>query len=373
MEPNKKPRRIHPLIQREEADNYLLLILLSFAASVSLTRLLLSLTGYPQIGGGELHIAHLLWGGLLLYAAALLPLLFANRGIYTAGALLAGTGVGLFIDEVGKFITQKNDYFYPIAASIVYLLFLVTIVLFLEIRSAARTKKGHELSRVFEDIGESLNHPLSSKEYLRLKSSLEVAATSTTSEREADLVKALSKYLEANATPAPVVQEESQKPSRLTSRLLAGVFSDKNLRVNLIVGLSIIGLLTLKNPISVALTPWLPEGISKLLTMSVGRHVEATTAPLWFSIRLVLEVVVGVLLLTSAGLLAAKRNKLGMAIGNVALLLSLTTVDILLFYFEQFSTIITTAIQFLLLIGIAFYRRRMSGPSRNNHGMNPSA
>ncbi len=96
------------LIRRDSAERYLSVVLLSFAASVSLTRLFLSLTGYPQIGGGDLHIAHALWGGLLLFIAALLPLIIANRGVYTVTGFLAGVGVGLFIDEVGKFITQQQ-------------------------------------------------------------------------------------------------------------------------------------------------------------------------------------------------------------------------------------------------------------------------
>ena len=90
-------------VRRPRADNYLLLTLLSFALSVSLTRLFLELTGYPQLGSGTLHIAHMLWGGLLLFIAALLPLIFANRWVYWVEAVLAGVGVGLFIDEVGKF------------------------------------------------------------------------------------------------------------------------------------------------------------------------------------------------------------------------------------------------------------------------------
>ena len=46
--------------------------------------------------------------------------------------------------------------------------------------------------------------------------------------------------------------------------------------------------------------------------------------------------------------------------GNVGLFMSLTTMNILLFYFEQFSTIITAAIQFLLIAGLLVYRR--AGP-----------
>ena len=38
----------------------------SFGVTVVVTRLYLSVTGYPQIGHGEFHLAHALWGGHLL-------------------------------------------------------------------------------------------------------------------------------------------------------------------------------------------------------------------------------------------------------------------------------------------------------------------
>ncbi len=58
--------RFTRLIQREAAERYLFLTLIGFAVSVAVTRFFLSITNYPQIGSGELHIAHVLWGGLLL-------------------------------------------------------------------------------------------------------------------------------------------------------------------------------------------------------------------------------------------------------------------------------------------------------------------
>lgn len=42
------------------------LLAVSFGVTVVGTRLYLSLTGRPQIGGGEYQLAHALWGGLLL-------------------------------------------------------------------------------------------------------------------------------------------------------------------------------------------------------------------------------------------------------------------------------------------------------------------
>ncbi len=100
----------------------------------------LQLTGFPQIGNSVLHIAHALWGGLLLFIAVVLPLAFANRWAIGASALLSGAGIGLFIDEVGKFITQTNDYFFPPALSIIYAFFLLTAVVYLYFRQPGIAK-----------------------------------------------------------------------------------------------------------------------------------------------------------------------------------------------------------------------------------------
>ena len=78
------------LVQRDNAPKYILIMVVSFATTVVVTRYYLELTGYPQIGGGELHIAHLLWGGLALFIASLLPLIFANRRGYDWTAVLSG-------------------------------------------------------------------------------------------------------------------------------------------------------------------------------------------------------------------------------------------------------------------------------------------
>jgi hypothetical protein len=152
--------RIWKPVQRRGAEKYLQLTALSFAASVSLTRLILELTGYPQLGNQALHIAHVLYGGVILYAASLLPLIYANRWVYTWSAILSGLGVGLFIDEVGKFITQTNDYFFPAAAPIIYAFFLLTVLIYQRINKQPDLDVRSSLYSVVEILQEVLDHSL---------------------------------------------------------------------------------------------------------------------------------------------------------------------------------------------------------------------
>ncbi|GAA1930294.1 hypothetical protein GCM10009837_65020 [Streptomyces durmitorensis] len=108
------------------------LFALSGIATVLVTRAFLALAGYPKLGGGGaggLHIAHMLWGGLLMMAAIVLMLTFIGRTPRIAAALVGGVGFGLFIDEVGKQITDEPGYFYQPAAGIIYLSFVLLLLL----------------------------------------------------------------------------------------------------------------------------------------------------------------------------------------------------------------------------------------------------
>jgi hypothetical protein len=127
----------------------MVIVLVSCALTIALTRLFLALTGYPQIGNSTFHIAHALWGGLFLLAAGIVALVVQNRGAALAVALLTGIGFGLFVDEVGKFITQRNDYFFPLAAPIIYgCLVVILLVTELAGRHQLRSPRAHLLAAI---------------------------------------------------------------------------------------------------------------------------------------------------------------------------------------------------------------------------------
>lgn len=117
-------------VRRVEATVQFEVFFVSAVATIILVRAILAATGWPQLGGGKIHFAHLLWGGLGMLIAIILFLALEGRLWTTLGALAAGIGFGLFIDELGKFITSDNDYFFRPVIAIIYVIFVGLFFLF---------------------------------------------------------------------------------------------------------------------------------------------------------------------------------------------------------------------------------------------------
>jgi len=128
---------------QKSAPNNILIFMISGIVSVLVTRLFLHLTNNFQLSFGSMHIAHVLWGGLLMFLALILIFLFPPSLILKHCAVIGGLGWGVFIDEIGKYITRDNNYWYQPAIIYIYISFVLLYLLyrFLQTRFPPRPPK----------------------------------------------------------------------------------------------------------------------------------------------------------------------------------------------------------------------------------------
>jgi hypothetical protein len=353
----------HSLVKRASAEGYLLAMLITFAATVIGTRVFLDVTAYPQISGGVFHIAHVLWGGLLLFAGGLAPLLFMNRSVYFVSALLTGGGVGLFIDEIGKFITVSNDYFFPLAAPLIYVFFIGVVIVYLRARTSrlrgARGALYHALDRIVDVV----DHDLDAAEHRLLLERLQMVLTAK--DATEDMRTLAMGMIEVLNEPALQVQPERsawwerllQRAEAVEARRLSRRVTRLLLSALLIVfslsSLSALGLAMLASR-----DPAWREWIVFDILLSTDPVYSGPNAVVWQIVQIVLQGLMGALVLAGALLLGSRRDEAGTRLALIALIANLTTVSLLTFYYEQFAAVIAAGYQLLLLLGLLRYRRR---------------
>jgi hypothetical protein len=348
-----RPRRrrlgwIRRPVRREDAERYLALTLVSFAATVIATRWFLQLTGFPKIGGGDLHIAHALFGGLLLFVAALLPIVMAGRSVYQAAAVVSGIGIGLFIDEVGKFITSQNDYFTPAAAPIIYATFLLAALVWLRLRRPEAADPRTSLLGALELLEESVEGDLQPRERDELFEKLRAALVADGPEQRR-LADTLLEFIESRSlvvvadVPAPLERLRAWWTAR-RDRWLGG----RGLRLVIVAALLVSGADAVVALLGIG-------GQVGTDAMPPGNRIFALTVA-----QLLVEGVAGVLLVAGAVLVAAVgRHRLGWNLAYFGLLVVLVLGDLIAFYVRQFDSIFAVLLHVLLLVAVVGYRREL--------------
>ena len=349
--PEKNVPRKGRLVQRYYSERYLLLILLSFALSVSLTRLFLEITGYPQLGGSQLHFSHVIWGGLIWFAGSLFPLIYANHRALDISAVFTGVGAGLFIDEVGKFITRTNNYFYPAAAPIVYSFFLIILFIFFLIRKERKLTLREKLFQVLEQFEEVLEGDLSKQEKAQMIAELsETPQTKDTTELKS-LAISFKKIIAGRNQILEIDQPKGlEKISQWWFQMSAKIFHKNKKPLWLFTLWFVLGLISIIHPLAsfyaakIGFT--LPGFWYELLKLNLDSN---HTIGIVERLRLSGEALIGFSLIISSvlGFLGAK--KLGATIAHVSLITQIMVVNLLVFFFDQFSAIAFAVIQFMAL------------------------
>jgi hypothetical protein len=170
-------RSLRHLTRNVEAPQLLEGFFVAAVASFLGIRWFLAATGYPRIGTNGIHIAHMLWGGLLMLLALLLLLSFLDRSIQQAASVIAGLGFGTFIDEIGKFVTSDNNYFYRPAVSFAYGLLVVVFLVARTFVGQHRTTKHEALANALNMLGATPDGPIEPEDRARIARLLDLVGS----------------------------------------------------------------------------------------------------------------------------------------------------------------------------------------------------
>lgn len=167
--------KAHYFYRNIRAREQLEIFLLSAIGSVLAIRFYLHLTNYPQLGGGSLHVAHILYGGMFMAAGSILNIVFLGLRVQRLAAFISGVGFGFFIDEVGKFVTSDNNYFFRPAVGIIYAVFVILYLTFNFLsRTRGLTSREYQLNALIQ-LEEAVVHNMDPTEKSRAQQILKHA------------------------------------------------------------------------------------------------------------------------------------------------------------------------------------------------------
>jgi hypothetical protein len=344
-------------VQRADAARSLRLVAVSFGVTVVITRLYLALTGYPQIGGTVYHLAHALWGGLLLLIGGLLALLWGNRWVHPLTAVCVGVGSGLFVDEVGKFITQANDYFSPLAAPIIYVVFLAVLGL---ATLARRTHLDRPRTRAYaaaEWLPDVADGALTPTARAALLADLAVMEADPARPDLAAHARAVRPLIETAPVEPPGHRTRALRAA--LARAEATVFPRWLHRLALIAGSALLGLLSLVGLV-VLVVLW-AGGPGTTLVLD-DRVVPPGSRPTMLVVASGGEAVVGILLLLGAVALVLGRDRWGTTVSRAGLVIALAGVNVALGYLDAELVVGAVVVEFALLLLVERYRARFVTP-----------
>ncbi|MFD6159804.1 hypothetical protein ACFWF7_35885 [Nocardia sp. NPDC060256] len=342
---------------RPESGRLVTVMAVGFGLTVVITRLYLMASGYPKIGGSTYHIAHALFGGVLLVIAVLTLLLSAGRTALHTAAVLAGIGLGLFIDEVGKFITTDNDYFFPLAAPIIYLAFVLIVLI---ARYAARARVRAPVlvvADITEQVGQQIGARLSRQRRDDLLAQLQHLDRSPLGPDVIELCDALGDYLNtAHDDDRPTL---STRIARTATRVEAAVLPLPVLRIVLMVVMIGHAVWTLMHLLLAGVVvygwrlPW--NQLDRMLDVSQHHGWKSLVG---LAIAAGAELLVGIGYAVGSVAWLRGRDELAVRLGIWSSIVSLAVVNVLASYFSQFLTVFTAIAEAVLLWLLIRYRTR---------------
>jgi hypothetical protein len=336
------------LLRDLHAGHHLDLFLVAAVSTVLGIRAYLRLTNYPSVGGARLHIAHMLWGGLLMLAALVILLGFLGRRPRRWGAVVGGVGFGTFIDEIGKFVTRDHDYFYRPAVALIYVTFVLTYVVVRSVRPRQTVTHQEYLVNALQELEEAALKDLQAEERDRALHYL--ARADASDPLVAGLRDLLSRtVVMPTPTPGRVARTRRALVARYRDLTHHPAFANALIAFfvgQLVLKLAHLGVLILD-----------PEPYTTVATRLslMGRQIEGYSVAEWLQLGSSL-VSAGFVVL---GIIVIRRSRRdGLRMFQRSILVSIFLTQVFMFYREQWAALFLLAFNLLVLSALDFMIER---------------
>ena len=340
-----------PFVRNLDAFHYAEAFLVCAVSAVLTIRLFLRMTGYPQIGGSTLHIAHMLWGGLLMLVSIVMLIAFIGRRTELWAAVLGGVGFGTFIDEVGKFVTKDNDYFFAPSVAIMYMVFILIVLCLQMIKSGWTFTKREYLINALKGLEEAALRDLDEDEKKKV---LAYLAKSDPDNPLTAPVRNLIIRTTPLPTPLPGLYTRAKRAFRGFYERIAG---SRYFRI----GITAFFLLQLFVTIGYVaiITLFIGFGKDKLMNIRALENVTIRLGDLTFvdMAQIFSSVLSGVFVFL--GVYFIRKSRLvSLKMFERSVLVSILLTYVFIFYKEQFAAIAGLLFNVLILIGLRIMIRR---------------
>jgi hypothetical protein len=337
----------HRFIRNLEVWTYLEIFLVSAIASILGIRAFLKLTGYPKLEGGGLHIAHMLWGGLLMLSAIVILLTFLSKESQRLASILGGVGFGAFIDEVGKFVTSDNNYFFEPAVALIYVSFVLTFLVIHTIHTRWKHSDEEYLINALREMEQVALHDLDDEEKKRTLHYLE------RSDPAHPLVAALKQLVtKVNPipTPSPGLWSQGKHSLRSFYARIAGlpgfptaiaVFFIVRLAFTLAYGLALVfsAGFQWERLLDLRILQGISRRLPELSFVDVAQLAASSLAGIY----------------TVLGVVRIRRSRLAaFEMFERSVLVSIFLTQVFRFYQEQFGALLGLLIDILILVAVRF-------------------
>jgi len=349
------------LVRHSEFGSLQETFLVSAVVTILVIRTQLWATNYPQLGGGGLHIAHLLWGGVFMTITIGALLTYLGRPPRRPAAVLGGIGFGFFVDELGKFITSDNDYFFEPAAGLIYLILIGLFLLNRSMRRGPALTSAEYVANALDIIGQAPRGAFDERQRRIAEDLLDRA------DRDDPLAPAVRALLERiDAAPARPPAAPALRVAALRRRAEQVVATAAFQRgVWTVFAVWAIGsaLVVLSLVLSVGLELGharrgaVSDSIGELSIMNIGSVASSFLAGLL--------VLVGAARLRHGGRLAAYR------LFERALLVQIFVTNVFSFVESQFAAVFGAALNLALLVALRYVTRREEGAAGLELGADP--